>query len=426
MQFDSTKDDDSNCKKLRFDFHDEWINTTIGKVATVVSGGTPSTKIPQYWEGDINWYTPSEIGKNKYVFSSKRKISKEGLDNSSAKLLPKNTILLSSRATIGETSISMNESTTNQGFQSLIVNSDVDLNFIYYLIESNKRNLLKKATGSTFREISSKEIKKLEIKIPTLNEQKKIGTMLSSVDQKIELIKQQLNQTTKFKQFLLQHLFANKSSESNELHKLRFENENGEDFSKWKYYNIEDLIDEISEKSTINNQYDILSSTREGIVLQDDYFNRDIASKDNTGYKILRKNQLVLSPQNLWLGNININFDFEIGLVSPSYKVYNINEDILLVNFLNCIIKTPRMVYEYKCASEQGASVVRRNLNKKLFNKIKIKIPSIEEQEKIASFLSSVDQKIDLINQQLNQTTKFKKYLLQHLFINITHQYISY
>ena len=110
-----------NVPHLRFpEFIGEWETKLINDLAVVIGGGTPDTTIKSYWDGEIQWFTPSEIGKNKYVDSSLRTITEEGLNNSSAKLLPPNTILLSSRATIGECSLSLRECATNQGFQSLV------------------------------------------------------------------------------------------------------------------------------------------------------------------------------------------------------------------------------------------------------------------------------------------------------------------
>ena len=87
------------------------------------------------------------------------------------------------------------------------------------------------------------------------------------------------------------------------------------------------------EKSTSSGQHEVLSSTKDNIVLQSEYFNREIASKDNTGYKILRIHQLVFSPQNLWLGNINVNTKYEVGIVSPSYKIYDFGQLLLTNSF---------------------------------------------------------------------------------------------
>ena len=153
--------------KLRFNNYDEdWKETKIKNIAEVVGGGTPKTEIDSYWNGDIKWYTPSEIGKTKYIKDSERHITEDGLKNSSAKLLPKNTILLSSRATVGEISITLTECSTNQGFQSLIPKNNVDTEFIYYLISNIKNEFLRRSSGSTFLEISKNEIKKIKINIP--------------------------------------------------------------------------------------------------------------------------------------------------------------------------------------------------------------------------------------------------------------------
>jgi len=185
----------------------------------------------------------------------------------------------------------------------------------------------------------------------------------------------------------------------------------------WKIFKFKDFLEEYNEKSKINNQYPLLSSTKNKIVLQENYFNKRIASKDNKGYKILHLNQLVLSPQNLWLGNININDEFEIGIVSPSYKIYNINKNIINQSYLKFIIKKPKMLYLYETVSEQGASVVRRNLNTNLFMNLKIKLPSINEQKIIGDFLLHLYNKNQLIKNKINILKIFKKGLLQKMFV---------
>ena len=158
---------------------------TINYLATVLGGGTPDTTIKSYWDGNIQWFTPSEIGKSKYVSLSSRTITEDGLNNSSAKLLPSYTILLSSRATVGECSITLHECATNQGFQSLIA-KNCDIDFLYYLIQTKKKDLIRKACGSTFLEISANEVRKIRTNVPSNTEQKKIGALLSLIDKRIE------------------------------------------------------------------------------------------------------------------------------------------------------------------------------------------------------------------------------------------------
>ena len=176
-----------NVPNLRFpEFGKPYTNTTISKLATIVGGGTPDTTVQEYWNGGIQWFTPSEIGKNKYIDKSERTITQDGLNNSSAKVLPINTILLSTRATIGESSIAKEECCTNQGFQSLIANEEiVCYEYLYYLVATLTKELIRKSCGSTFLEISANEVRKIKTFIPNLEEQRKVSSLLSLIDERI-------------------------------------------------------------------------------------------------------------------------------------------------------------------------------------------------------------------------------------------------
>ena len=199
-----------NVPHLRFpEFSGEWNKYTINDLATVVGGGTPDTTVKSYWGGDIQWFTPSEIGKNKYVDFSKRTITRDGLDNSSAKLLPLHTILLSSRATVGECSIASNECTTNQGFQSLIA-KQCNIDFLYYLIQTKKKDLIRNACGSTFLEISANEIRKIKVAVPVQNEQEQIAKLLSLIDERIATQNKIIEDLKKLKSAISKYLFARK------------------------------------------------------------------------------------------------------------------------------------------------------------------------------------------------------------------------
>src|SRR5699024_2583646 len=140
---------------------EDWNIKTIGEIAQVKGGETPSTRINKYWNGTINWFTPTEIGQSKYVLKSKRKITFDGLNNSSAQLLPIGTMLLTSRGGRGDLAILKEESNTNLGFQSLIASKDQDNEFLYYLMLTSEDKLLEKASGSTFLEISPNNVKSI-------------------------------------------------------------------------------------------------------------------------------------------------------------------------------------------------------------------------------------------------------------------------
>ncbi|WQV65814.1 restriction endonuclease subunit S [Helicobacter pylori] len=160
----------------------DWKKVRLGDIAEIIGGGTPSTQITSFWNGSINWFTPTEIGITKYVHKSQRTITPLGLKKSSAKLLPIGTILLTSRASIGDCAILKVVATTNQGFQSLIPLEKINNEFLYYLILTLKNKLLKLASGSTFLEVSPNKIKNLLIPLPPLNEQIAIANILSGLD----------------------------------------------------------------------------------------------------------------------------------------------------------------------------------------------------------------------------------------------------
>lgn len=153
----------------------------------MVGGGTPDTTVPSLWNGDIQWFTPTEVGHQKYVSKSARTITQLGLQKSSAKKLPAGSILLSSRATIGECSIAQRECTTNQGFQNLIPKNDTNNEFLYYLAQTKKHHFIKYASGSTFLEISNSEIRKTKCTVPGTEEQTQIAAFLSALDDRISV-----------------------------------------------------------------------------------------------------------------------------------------------------------------------------------------------------------------------------------------------
>ncbi|PZO28272.1 MAG: restriction endonuclease subunit S [Flavobacteriaceae bacterium] len=166
-----------------------WKTYKLSEVGEIIGGGTPSTTKQEYYNGNISWITPRDLSNHNSMFISKgeRSITELGLKNSSAKLMPKGSVLLTSRAPIGYLAISENEVCTNQGFKSIAVNDKIaDNKFIYYLLKTNIDLLLQNATGSTFQEVSGNIIKNLEFKFPPLQEQQSIASILSAIDDKIE------------------------------------------------------------------------------------------------------------------------------------------------------------------------------------------------------------------------------------------------
>ena len=193
---------------MRFpEFKGGWSNLSIEDVAEVIGGGTPDTRKPDFWDGKIQWFTPTEVGKQKYVISSKRTITELGLSSSSAKLLPKGSILLATRATIGPASISMDSNgvTTNQGFQSLVPKDIEDNEFLFYAIERPEiqKEMNRRSSGSTFNEISHSQVSSIQIGWPSKKERQIISTFLAIIDRRIVVQRKTIEELESLKDVLV-------------------------------------------------------------------------------------------------------------------------------------------------------------------------------------------------------------------------------
>ena len=201
--------DGEKVPEIRFaGFEGEWEQRKLGDVAEVVGGGTPDTNNSEYWDGDINWYAPAEIGDQIYVESSVRKITQLGLEKSSAKILPAHrTVLFTSRAGIGNTAILHTPAATNQGFQSMVLHDDTNPYFVYSMTDMIKVKAERVASGSTFAEISGRMLGNLEFMFPSKNEQDKIGGYFEALDSLITHHQRRHDTLLEFKAYLLQNMF---------------------------------------------------------------------------------------------------------------------------------------------------------------------------------------------------------------------------
>lgn len=191
---------------------EEWDIEKLGNIVEVISGATPKTNINEYWDnGDICWATPTDITSNgKYISITEKTITESGLKNCSAKLLPIGSILMSSRATIGERCINTVPMATNQGFKSLVCKARVNNEFIYYYIDILKEKLIGLASGSTFLEVSKKVVEDVKVAVPSLEEQEKIVSILSEIDNKIHEYENKKKKLEELKKGLMQQLLTGK------------------------------------------------------------------------------------------------------------------------------------------------------------------------------------------------------------------------
>ena len=366
--------------ELRFkEFSDDWEVKHINQLCQVIGGGTPSTENEEYWNGNINWYTPSEIGQTKYVSTSERKITELGLKNSSAKLLPKDTILLSTRATIGECSITKTESSTNQGFQSLITNNKNNNEFIYYLIPQFKKEMIRKSSGSTFLEISKKEVEKIKVFVPSLNEQIKIGNFLSTIDKKIELLEKKL--------VLYQQLEA-------EWRKILFKDIE----LNSKFFTVDEIFKVISSKRFQIKNSEIKDKGKIPVLTQ---------GKDKAGYFDNAAKLCNIFP-------IILFGDHTTHLQYINYPFIVAGDGIKLLQSRK---ENTNMKYLYYALKNYNISPEGYKRHYSILKEVELPIPSDFNQENIVLILNSLENKINLLKDFNKEFKLLKKGLLQKMFI---------
>lgn len=381
-----------------------WETTTIGECAEIISGGTPSTTIPAYWDGDILWCTPTDITKtkNKYLSSTERTISSKGLKDSSAILLPVGTILLCSRATIGEMCIAAKPISTNQGFKNLVCGSDVDNNFMYYLLQTKIGAMLELAIGSTFLEISKKALASIEISLPPLPEQRRIAAALSDADALITALERLIAKKRAIKQGAMQELLTGKR---------RLPGFSGEWMERELNYYINDFIVPMRDKpqdlsgnipwcriEDFDGKFLCKSKSNQGVTL-------DTVNAMNL--KIYPVNTLIVSCS-AYLGRCAIikkelvtNQTF-IGLV-PNSKVN--------VEYLFYVM----------CREEQRLNTLSSGttisyLSREQFEEYSILMPpTVSEQTAIAEILSDMDAEIDKLTAKLNKLRGIKQGMMSEL-----------
>lgn len=392
----------------------DWDSSEIGNVADICSGGTPSTSVSEYWDGSIQWLTPTEIN-SKYVHNSKRTITSVGLENSSAKLLPIGALLLTTRATIGACSINNFDGavSTNQGFQSLICKSALFNEYAYYAITRDKfqKELIKHSSGSTFLEISSKNLKKLPIPIPCLEEQQKIASFFSTLDQKIELNERKLEALEKLKKGLMQKIFSQR---------IRFRSDNDQSFPAWKTVKLS----EISQPLTYG-----LNSPAKPFDGENKYLR--ITDIDERTNKYIQDAPVSPSakPDNKYsLEEGDIVFARTGNSVGKTYIYQKEDGKLYYAGFLirarintgTCpyfiFIQTLTETYKnwVRVTSQRSG---QPGINAEEYGNYVLAMPSLEEQTKIASLFIHFDKKIELVLAKINSLKKVKQGFMQQMFV---------
>ena len=398
--------------RLRFtEFLNEeaWSKGKLCEIGNFIGGGTPSTSNPKYWDGNIQWYTPKEI-KDRMLKPSMRTISEDGLKNSSAKLLPKGTILITTRATIGDVAIANKECATNQGFQSLVVNeAEVNL-FWYYWILLHKNELIKRSSGSTFKEIQKTKIEVIPTFSPNKKEQQKIAACLTALDDLISAATEQLDALKQHKQGLMQQLFP---AQGETVPRLRFAE--FRDAGEWERKKLENvgeplMCKRIFKSQTITNSENAVPFYKIGTFgrVADSYISCELYNEYKGKYSFPNKGEILISASGT-IGRLVV-YNGEAAYFQDSNIVWlGHNEELVKNNFL---------FYCYSILNWQTSDggIIKRLYNSDL-NNIKVCFPKAKkEQQKIAACLTALD---DLISAQRQKIAKLKTHkhgLMQQLF----------
>lgn len=400
-----------------------WSSVKLSEIADVVSGGTPSRDVAEFWApADIDWVTPTDITKDskRTLNESSEKISFKGLRNSSAKTLPVGTILMTSRATLGEMKIAEIECCTNQGFKSLIVKPNVDNWFLYYQMKRKKSCYERLGIGSTFLEVNKKDTDNFEVELAPFKQQQKIAKILTTVDNLIDQTQSLIDKYTAVKQGMMADLFSrgidlSDTPETNKNYgQLRPSYEDAPELYQetklgwvpimWDVEPLSNCLNFLDsqriplkqeDRANMGGQYPYYGAS--GIIdyINDYIFDGTFILLGEDGENVLSRN-LPLAFKvtgQIWVNNHAHIMTTKVGMDIDFYTEYleNIN-------------------YENMVSGSAQPKITQSQLSKML-----VKVPPEEEQKEIATRLSSINLKISKEKEYLEKLKLKKKGLMQDL-----------
>lgn len=381
----------------------DWEKNRLDNFVYIYQGGTPSTANKAYWDGNIVWVTPSDVTKQSdlYIYDSDRKITEEGLINSSATLLPKGAILLCTRATIGELAIAGRPLATNQGFKNLVCRPNTDSTFLAYLLGTYEDEMLKKASGTTFLELSSRELSKIKVLMPPLHEQRAIAEVISDFDNHLKNLTKLIEKKKAIRDGALEDLVTGKTRLDG------FEDE-------WEICRIETLTKQIITGGTPSTSEDKywggaipwLSSTeihQKRIMNPTSYITE--SGLKNSSAKMAPPCSVIvaLAGQGKTRGTVAV-LEREMALnQSLAAMVANDNTDFM---FLYYALENGYEDLRELSSGDGG----RGGLNKKILRDFEVKVPPCkDEQQAIASILTAMDEEINSLEQEKNKIIQLKE-----------------
>ena len=387
----------------------DWEMKELNSLGKISSGGTPDTTNATFWNGNINWCTPTDISKlngSKYIGETVVKISCQGLKNSSATLLPKGSVIVCTRATIGKAAISVEEISTNQGFKNIVPDKKkVDVEFLFYSIINSEHHLVRLGNGSTFLEVPKSDFEKYRIPLPPLPEQKAIAYILSSIDTVIYksdllIVKKEVR-----KKWLIQNLLTG--------------NKRLKGFSeKWIFVEIQKLFKPVDRYVEWNDNelFNLISIRRRngGVFFREPLYGYQIGVKK---LKVVFKNDFVISKRQVSHGAwAVIDQVYHAAKVSDEYDSLEIlDQNHLFVDFWKWHCQLPVLTH-YANVDSDGVHIEKSIFDYNSFKKRKVFIPSsIKEQTDIAQVLQIAEKEIQLLKAKSENLKELKRGMMQQL-----------
>ena len=402
--------------KLRFqEFDDAWSNSKIDDIAVVTSGGTPSRSNLTFWDGNIPWVTTSLVDFN-IIQSAEEFITQKGLDNSSAKLFPKNTILMAMYGqgiTRGKVAILGIDATTNQACAAIKLQSNYDTQFIFQNLMSRYEEIRDLSNDGGQKNLSAGIIKEIEVYYPEKTEQIKIASFLSVVDEKISQFNQKHELLSQYKQGMMQKLFSQQ---------IRFKADDGSEFGEWDEYSLDTLLSKIIDnrgKTPVTEanleipliEVNAIGQRRIKYEKVSKYFSEDTFQNWFRAY--LEHQDILFST----VGNTAIcsiyTDEIKAG-IAQNIVGLRANTKLIQPTFLYYLLTEISNNQKFKSIEMQA---VQPSIKVSQMIHLTFLTPCLEEQTKIANFLSSIDQKIEVTAQQIEQAKQWKKGLLQQMFV---------
>lgn len=397
-----------NNQSPKQDLPDGWYRVKLKDVADVYSGATPKTSEPSYWNGDIDWVTPKDLSllKERSIVRSERRITQKGLESCSATLVAPNSIIMSSRAPIGYLAINKVPVATNQGCKNITPKSNLDVDYLFYYLTQNIDSVKRLGAGSTFAEVGKSAVESVEILIPPVTEQKKIAQILSTVDYELQKTDEVIIATKKIRRGLMQKLFSRGIG-----HVTFKKTEAGNIPESWEVSRLGDLVDIRSGDTPSGFKFEN-NGTHPFYKVED--MNQSSKYLVPTRYRFNNYNK-PLMPRGM------IVFP-KRGAAIYTNKVRLLTTDSYFdTNVMGLLAKEGLFSeYLYYLLTHIGLaqfadSTSIAQINNKHIEPLLIPLPKEEEQKKIASILSSVDEKISIHQKLKEGLTILKKGLMQDL-----------